>query len=134
MTSSKFNGSLEPIRLSEESKNEFGFLQKTWTISVQAFRLGFLFEVLPSDPVIASNVGFYKAFAFDVHKSYHKSATAGCLISSANSVRSIYRCFHRLFGRCPRKQKRRFKVRRHDLDRFKVSGPTNGESSRLYPL
>ena len=51
--------------------------KKAWTISIQAIRLGFLFEVLPSDPVIASNVGFYKAFAFDVHKSYHTSVTAG---------------------------------------------------------
>ena len=34
----------------------------------------------------------------------------------------------------PENKKRRFKVRRHDLDRFKVSGPTNEESSRLYPL
>ena len=83
MTSSKFNGSLEPIRLSEESKNEFGFLQETWAISVQAFRLGFLFQVLssdrifvwdffnpvlPSDPVIVSNVAdFFKALALDVY-------------------------------------------------------------------
>ena len=73
-------------------KNNYAALQKTWTISAQAIRLGFLFQVLPwdrifvwdffnpvlpSDPVIASNVGFYKAFAFDVHKSYHKSVTAG---------------------------------------------------------
>lgn len=73
-------------------KNNYAALQKTRTISVQAIRLGFLFQVLssdrifvwdffnpvlPSDPVIASNVGFYKVFAFDVHKSYHTSVTAG---------------------------------------------------------
>ena len=72
--------------------NNYATLQKTWTISVQAIRLGFLFQVLPSDhvfvwdffnpvlpsdPVIASNVGFCKAFVFDVHKSYHTSVTAG---------------------------------------------------------
>lgn len=49
--------------------------KKAWTISIQAFRLGFLFQVLPSDrifvwdffnpvlpsdPVIVSNVGFTK--------------------------------------------------------------------------
>ncbi len=56
-------------------KNNYAALQKTWTISVQAIRSGFLFQVLPSDrifvwdffnwvlpsdPVIVSNVGFTK--------------------------------------------------------------------------
>ncbi len=74
---------LNPFVFPKSRKTNLAFYKKTWAISVQAFRLGFLFQVLPSDrifvwdffnpvlpsdPVIAGNVAdFFKAHAFDVY-------------------------------------------------------------------